>query len=241
MTDTSLTRIDEFRTQLRTREQAQQTFTAQSDAVQAACHAALETDFRTQWPRRKWSLDRAIQCPNLTTLRTEFQARADALFARHQGHLKTLDAILASLAETTPVWTTGDLRKAMVASAHTYMSQGYGASRYAERQAQMVADKARFHGLTAEVRPEGPARTESRWGITYQDYAVWVNTDEDGWKLLERKPEVPLKEWLRLCWKRGVNPRVYNPFLPAGLEEKLGIDYFGNDVTSAVTLTRAAA
>ncbi len=241
MADVTLTSIDTFRSQLRAREQAQQAFLAQSDTVQGAYHAALEADFRKQWPRRTWSLDRAIQCPNLQALRTEFQARVNTLFEQHQAQLKTIDATLASLAETLPVWTNGTLRKAMIASAHTFMSQGYGASRYADRQAQMIADKARYHGLTAEVRPEGTARTENRWGITYQDYAVWVNTDEDGWELLRRKAEVPLKEWLRLCWKRGVNPRVYDPFLRPGLEEELGIDYFGNDVTSPATLTRAAA
>ena len=36
-----------------------------------------------------------------------------------------------------------------------------------------------------------------------------------------------LREWLALCWKRGCNPRVYNPWLPHGIEERLGVTYFG--------------
>lgn len=41
---------------------------------------------------------------------------------------------------------------------------------------------------------------------------------------------LPLKEWVRRCWKKGVNPRVYNPYLPHGFEEANGLDYFGNEV-----------
>ena len=44
-----------------------------------------------------------------------------------------------------------------------------------------------------------------------------------------RKPVQSFKDQIKSCWKRGVNPRVYNPFLPAGLEEKLGLDYFGGE------------
>jgi hypothetical protein len=32
--------------------------------------------------------------------------------------------------------------------------------------------------------------------------------------------------------KKGVNPRVYMPFLPHGIEQQLGLDYFGNDLVS---------
>ena len=33
-----------------------------------------------------------------------------------------------------------------------------------------------------------------------------------------------LVEQVRMSWRRGVNPRVYNPFLPVGFEEKHGLD-----------------
>ena len=49
-------------------------------------------------------------------------------------------------------------------------------------------------------------------------------------EVLKRLPGLTLREWLKRCMQFGANPRVYNPFLPHGLEAKLGLDYFGNDV-----------
>lgn len=49
-------------------------------------------------------------------------------------------------------------------------------------------------------------------------------------EVVKRLPGLTLCEWLKLCMQLGANPRVYNPFLPHGLEAKLGLDYFGNDV-----------
>ena len=34
-----------------------------------------------------------------------------------------------------------------------------------------------------------------------------------------------MKDWLERMWKSGRNPRVECPFLPHGLEEKLGVSY----------------
>ena len=47
--------------------------------------------------------------------------------------------------------------------------------------------------------------------------------------------ELPLlREQVRRSWARGVNPRVFNPFLPHGYEEQEGIDYFGRDLRGAL-------
>lgn len=232
---------EEFRERLRARERAVTAFHEQGTAIQAAYEAALHANFRQAFPRRKWTLARAPMCPNRDSIHASFQAQADALSQDHQRQLQEIDAALDSLAATTPVWTCEPPRKVLTVWASTYSSQGYGASRYAERHAQMYADKARYHGLTAEVQPDGEARSGNRWGITYQDYAVWVNTDAEGWELLQRKDDIPLKEWVRLCWKRQVNPRVYNPWLPLDLEGRLGLDHFGNEISAAPPPATGAA
>lgn len=41
---------------------------------------------------------------------------------------------------------------------------------------------------------------------------------------------VPIEEFIRRCWARAWNPRVLDPFLPAGLEDKLGLDYQGRNI-----------
>ena len=38
-----------------------------------------------------------------------------------------------------------------------------------------------------------------------------------------------LRNYLKACWSRALNPRVFNPLLPQGLEERLKIDYQGRD------------
>lgn len=44
-----------------------------------------------------------------------------------------------------------------------------------------------------------------------------------------------LREFLKACWGNGLNPRVLSPMIPHGLEEKYGIDYFGNDIKTEPT------
>ena len=98
-----------------------------------------------------------------------------------------------------------------------YSSQGWGADRYCKNDAEGKAEQARLSGLDAQVRFEEG------------EYCIYANTDGAGWDFAMRKPVQSFKDQIKSCWKRGVNPRVYNPFLPAGLEEKLGLDYFGGE------------
>lgn len=88
--------------------------------------------------------------------------------------------------------------------------------KYALASARGYLDQAELYGL------EGHVEVTDSGGID-----VFVNCDADTWEVVKAKPGVSLKEWVRLCWKRGVNPRVFNPYLPHGFEEKNGLDFFG--------------
>ena len=91
-----------------------------------------------------------------------------------------------------------------------------------------------MHGLAAEVHELERHYIPSRYGGTDSaTYGVLIDTTPIGWEILKRKPAVPLRETVRLCWKRGVNPRVSMPFLPHGYEESVGLDYFGGEVKAA--------
>jgi len=100
----------------------------------------------------------------------------------------------------------------------TWSTQGYGDVTYARNAAQMEVDRIEANGYTGVIRECGNGQFE---------ILVNVGTFAD-WTILKAKPGPSLREQIRLCWKRGVNPRVYQPFLPHGLEEKLGIDFQGN-------------
>jgi hypothetical protein len=124
---------------------------------------------------------------------------------------------------------------------------------YARRTAEMTA--AEIEGCRAEVWPAlhywshsrdangrvQPLRDSysgSRYGI--DEFRVMAYTDQTGVEIIKRRPGVTLREWVRRCWKKGINPRVLNPYLPAGYEEKHGLDYWGNDLRATSDAGKAA-
>lgn len=190
-----------------------------------------EAIFRARYPKRKKiDLDLIKDVPEYINLRTDAIQKADALTAQTKNRIAELETELNRLAEEEEIPITDTLNLCHTSYSSTYGSQGFGASRYAENAAALRADHARMQGVIAEVQPVGDMRRDRTYGIQYQDYGVYVNTSEVGWEMINRRPALTLKDWLKTCWKRGVNPRVYNPMLPAGLEERFGIDYRGNDV-----------
>lgn len=197
----------------------------------AGYKAALEAAFKKAFPRKRFGMDRAREVPGFAAIRDEWNAKGDAVIAAHTPEKDRLEAALAEAAKVEMPAFQPELRLVHVCHASTWRSQGLGVDRYTRNAAQAYVDKATHYGLRAEVRPVGEASVCGH-GIRHQDYGVFADVDETGWALVDYKPEVPLRDWLKGCWKRGVNPRVYNPFLPHGLEEKLGIDFHGGDLPS---------
>lgn len=157
----------------------------------------------------------------------KWQTAASDAWKRRNKEEEDFETRLVELAKLEEVPVTKFLGQVDRVYSSGYSTQT-NPSYYAKNSAEAKADQARANGFQAEVKPIGPYEYIS--GTTYQDYGVFVNTTEIGWEMLKRRPGPGLKEWVRMCWKRGVNPRVYNPFLPPGIEEKLGLDYFGNEV-----------
>lgn len=155
-----------------------------------------------------------------------FHERADALY-HELGRLKKLLDELAPLAELRrgDEWHHLDSRR-----AGDYPSQGYGALKYAEGSVQLVADVARVEGFVDGV---DLVVLTSATGGEYNDdvviAAVRVADAVDA-EILRRCPPPSLREQVRLCWKRGINPRVFSPWLPHGYEEREGLDFFGRDL-----------
>lgn len=192
-------------------QQLQQTFNA-------LCEAARPKSKRRK-PADGTEIDRSV-----------FEARAEALISERRAALAALEFGLRAAAMREVLPRTEKLEQRDIERGGSYHTQGFGANKYAEAAAQQKADKAVLHGLKAEVRAIKEEHVPDhfmRSSVTYVDYGVFADTTLLGWEMLQRRPEVPLREWVRLCWKRGVNPRVYYPFLPHGYEEKAGLDFFG--------------
>ncbi len=198
-------------------------------ALDVQFQAVLEAAWKAANPgSRKRKRDYPKDLANYAELRAPFETQAETLRTDYNTIVDAFEESLKIAAGTEPLPRTPELSKVSQVDGGNYHTQGYGANKYARESAQQNVDKALFHGLKAEVR-EGESYTSGgRYSQTYTTYEVWADTTETGWTQLSYLPSVPLRDWLAMCWKRGVNPRVYNPFLPWNLEEKLGVDHFGN-------------
>lgn len=124
--------------------------------------------------------------------------------------------------------TPGDLELQLDnISVGDYHTQGFGAERYARAAAEQLMDKALSFGVKARVERVVRPSTVIKSGLVSFQVTAMVSDSIDV-EIIKNKQE-SLRDWLKNCWKRGVNPRVYNPWLPPGLEDKMGLDYFGNE------------
>lgn len=110
-----------------------------------------------------------------------------------------------------------------------YRSQGYGAAKYAECRAQLRKHSLLldFPNLSVRVRESDGNGGSSR-------YLVEVLCHPKAVSALRFAGDLPQREFVRLCWKFGCQPRVFLPFLPLGYEAEMGLDFFGNDLKAAV-------
>jgi hypothetical protein len=182
--------------------------------------------------------EKVIGAERFEQIRAPFKARAEAAHEAARAAEKVAEE--AARAAAVP----GVLRRQPgnwlvlgVTWSSTYSSQTdpHG---YARNAAELNADVARFHGVEVRVeqrdvqrgRSVGPFGGPWMSANYYTEVAVAEPLDVE---CLKRIGGPTLREQVRMCWARGVNPRVYNPFLPVGYEEKVGIDYFGRDLRKA--------
>ncbi len=136
-------------------------------------------------------------------------------------------------ASFSPVEARREWKLFATVSTSSYRSQGYGCAKYTREAAQDYVHHAARHGVRGEVRDVALAQRTDLTDLSHCDVYVLVAGDRDVALLHDKPDDVPLREWVRLCWKRGVNPRVYNPYLPHGYEEQNGLDFFGGERCAA--------
>lgn len=153
------------------------------------------------------------------------RALLDEAYGRLLELRKSFDAALDVLAQDAEV-APGDPLCVDAVWTASYSSQGFGASRYARGAADDLASGYRALGVPVEVR-------RVVHGSSVESWEVWANVASMVDREIVRRRKVSLRDWMRDCLRRGQNPRVYNPFLPHGLEHKLGLDYYGNDLPAA--------
>lgn len=153
-------------------------------------------------------------------------ARDRAVLRREMSWYDHLLDRLAPKVEILP----GPFRLFKLSRSYTYATQTDRIG-YARRAAHMTASELETHGVIARVEPAPKGEYPS-----FRDFRVEVAVESDlDVEVLRRLPGPSPREWLKACWRNGINPRVINPYLPHGLEAKLGIDHQGRDIPRAKT------
>jgi hypothetical protein len=157
-----------------------------------------------------------------------FKAKASPVVDASHAKILRLNSLVKRLAQVAVCKSGSQSLDLDTVWDSSYNSQGWGASRYAQGSAEMTADTARFCGIPVEVlREEIPCQFSKG---TLGRYRVVVQVESQVDVEILRRKSTSLRDQVKACWARGVNPRVFNPYLPVGYEERAGLDYFGNDL-----------
>lgn len=197
--------------------------------------ASRERQFRKLYPKRKMNLALIVLPPDRLKRWNEYSTKkwADIWHGRE----KAIEAQMELLAEKIDVPKSSEWFHCDTKSASSWHTQGFGACKYAENAAKNVTDHLNALGVETEIRATN--HHVGGGSVSYCDFEVWAKTTKVGWEIAQMKPALSLVERVRLCWKRGSNPRVDMPFLPHGFEEANGLDYFGNYINEKNTAQKS--
>ena len=122
-------------------------------------------------------------------------------------------------------------------TVHTYdgsdhHTQGMGADEYARGRAVLRSLKYAAFGIQTRItRERNPAPKNPPWYYSRTSkFILEAKCSKLDISIEEYRIDMNLRDWLKACLQQGLNPRVYHPLLPHGLEAKLGLDHFGNDL-----------
>lgn len=217
-------------------------YAAERDA--AAKRFLEERGIKSRSKRPAWQIAAGKGWTGDAEIYQRYQERATQVFAEWEAVRSLLEDRLIELAEeavlsplVAPSAEPGEPKAPWllfyIADDGTYNSQGFGASKYAKGVAENWADQARRYDVPVCIWRKPPRIGKGYRGESFEYGGAWcvfvAVVEPLDLEILKRKPEMSLREWVRAQWKRGVNPRVYNPWLPVGYEEKVGLDYFGGE------------
>jgi len=195
--------------------------------LQCQFEVEIETAYKTRFPRRIYSLLRSFKenQPFHKETYNKYGLKVKNLIKTQDTQEKDRIREIEKACQYSKIPITKNLHKHHTSYASTYWTQGFGACKYARESAEDILNHAKDHGLRGEIRVVNSHIVKSGYphlNLPNQhsaDYEVWLNTSEGGFEILQKK-KVSLLEWAIQCWRRGVNPKVYNPFLPDSIFDK---------------------
>jgi hypothetical protein len=194
--------------------------------------------YRAALPFRKGSTtlthERAVKLigeEKYKEIRTHWQTLADASIDTLIADRKKNKEKLEEVAEEAEVMKGENRFQYSEYWSSSYDSTGSG-SHYAEVKADWDTHVLTQAGYEVEQKvKEFSGGGVSSWKYARDTFTVYVSLQEEiDLHILKKKLKVTLREWLQFVLQHGCNPRVYSPFLPHGIEAKLGLDHFGRDI-----------
>ena len=226
------TPLEQFQDLLDFQDRSNTEFHTDRNALQEAFDVALKAEFKRLFPRKRKFVKALLPEDIYKPILAELQPLANILVARHTLENLQIEYALNEMAGCIDLVSSDTSVEAYAVDSSRYSTQGWSSNKYAREDAEMYAETLRGQGLRAEIEVTRGEPYQTYGGgtncVVYYKVMAWCS--ETMIEVAKRKPTQSLRDWLKSCWKRGCNPRVMNPYLPEGLEEKLGIDYFGNDV-----------
>jgi len=158
----------------------------------------------------------------------------DEILAEYERERERLDAFVLKTLPDIPVRPGDEEHTLTTVWTQAFRTQGFGAVRYTKAKAEMIAAEAtdsvdvEICAFVEEIYPDKASGAPGDEPIGFEVKAkVQDRSDAEA---LFRGPRWTLREQVRQCWERGVNPRVYNPGIPHGFEESEGLDFYGKDL-----------
>lgn len=170
-------------------------------------------------PRLLHERVRRLDTDRWRTMTDEIQAIGEDLGRRLTETRETLDEEIDRVAADVEILPGENWHLFSSHWKSTYASSDIGTGKYAECLAQI--DVASLVHLGIGTRIERTDRGS--------DVLVQVSEPLDV-EVARRRARMPLREFVRLCWSMSCQPRVFDPFLPHGYEEREGLDFFGRDL-----------
>lgn len=221
-----------FKATLEELAELRSTFWEWARAFDAACVEAQVKAAKAKFPRKRIDayskLSKLLDKDECDSIMKHRREEAEISYNDYADEVKAIEYRLDDMAAKLKPRagdTTATLDSVWIGS---YRTQGWGAESYAKGSADRMALRASVCKIPVEVvkRFEDINGKSKPWAF---DVIVSVEDPIDV-ELIKRRPTLSIRDEIKFCLQHGLNIRVYNPFLPHGIEEKLGLDHFGNDV-----------
>ena len=151
-------------------------------------------------------------------IKQPYVERADAEYKRRKAARDAAEERMRELAPDIALHVpTGNWQPMESVSVHSYPNQTAD-HHYSHVSALLKSESWGLHAPMRVIESNGYFRIEA-------DVA-----DEFECAVLRYRPGLTLRQWMQSCMRHGCNVRVFFPGLAWGIEERLGLDNFGNDL-----------